>query len=269
MSGNSVIFLYHIPKTGGTSLREALAARLGLDQGFIHLGPYGDRVRHEKNRKPLAQYTRDELAGIRVVSGHYLSTGFERYFAGREIKRAVLLREPANRILSQYNHAMRNRTKLKEKPVGFREWYEDLALDAFDWPSLSGRKLALSDKKFAIASVGDNYMSKFILDAMGEKHYAGATQDWILSRTKELLEGFWHVGCIENLPASIAALERELGGTLNVGTFNKTGAFSFSKLARHRKMDRRLRDYLVSRNGADYGIYELWCGRNRRDSQNS
>jgi hypothetical protein len=269
MSDNSIIFLYHIPKTGGTSLREALVALLGLDRGFVHLGPWGDRIRHEKNHKPLAQYSQDELDRIRVVSGHYLSVEFEKYFASRVIKRAVLLREPAARILSQYNHAMRNRSKLKEKPVDFREWYENMALDAFDWPSLSGRKLSLADKKFAIASVGDNYISKFILDAMGEKRYLRASEDWIFSRTSELLDSFWHIGCIENLPASIAVLEKELGERLNVGVYNKTGAFSFSKLARHKKMTRQLRDYLQSRNGADCRIYEAWCGRSGQGLQNS
>lgn len=259
MNDNPVLFLYHIPKTGGTSLREALSANLGFNEGFIHVGPYGDRVRQERNLKSLDRYHPDELARIRVISGHYLSFRHERYFPDRTILRAILLREPAARILSQYNHAMRNRAKLGEKPVEFREWYERLAVSAFDWPALSGRKLTLSDKKFAISSVGHNYMSKFILDAMGDTDYPELMEEELVRRVNRVLDSFWHVGSIERLAPSIARLEQFLGAKLDVGTRNKTGNFSFSKLARHRKMDTRLQDYLIGKNRADYSLYNTWC----------
>ncbi len=45
MDDSRILFLYHIPKTGGTSLRETLSDSLGFNEGFIHMGPYGDRVR--------------------------------------------------------------------------------------------------------------------------------------------------------------------------------------------------------------------------------
>jgi len=259
MNDNHILFLYHIPKTGGTSLREALSAILGFNTGFVHLGPYGDRARQEKNLPALDQFRPDDLAKIRVISGHYLSYRHERYFPDRTILRAILLREPATRILSQYNHAMRNRAKLGEKPVGFREWYEQLAVPAFDWPRLSGRKLTLTDKKFAIASVGHNYMSKFILDAMGDTAYPELAEDQLVIRVNRVLDTFWHVGSIEQLAPGIAILEQFLGTRLNVGTHNRTGNFFFSKLARHRKMNAELRRYLTDKNRADYRIYTTWC----------
>ena len=259
MHDNNLIFLFHIPKTGGTSLRETLVDMFGLNEGFIHLGPYGDRVRHEHGLKPLEQYNARELDRIRVVSGHYLSTAFEKFFPGRDIKRVILLRDPATRVLSQYNHAMRNRSKLGEKPVEFLKWYEDMAVDGFDWPSLYGRKLALADKKFAISSVGHNYMSKFILDAMGDQEYRALPVAELFSRTDEYLKTFWHVGCIERLPASITMFEQLLDRKLDVGVRNKTGSFLFSKLARHMKMNNRLQEYLVEKNSVDCRIYNSWC----------
>ncbi len=262
MQNNSLLFLFHIPKTAGTSLRQAMVDKLVLDEGFIHLGPYGDRTRHENGLKPLEQYSARELDRIQVVSGHYLSTDFEKYFPDRDIKRAIILREPATRILSQYNHAMRNRSKLKEKSVDFHTWYEDQSLPHFDWQSLYGHKLTLADKKLAISSVGHNYMSKFILDAMGDRDYPALPDDELLSRTENYLKTFWHIGSMENLSASIEEFEQLLGTQLDVGTRNKTGSFFFSKLTRHMKMNRRLRDYLVEKNSVDYRIYNTCCTRN-------
>ena len=261
MQDNSLIFLFHIPKTGGTSLREALSAALGMHDGFIHLGPYGDRVRQEKKLKPLEEYSKDELARIQVLFGHYLSSDFERLFPGRSIKRAILLRDPAERVLSNYNHAMRNRAKLGEKPVDFHTWYEELAKNRFDWPSLYHRKLTLEDKKFTLTSVGHNYMSKFILEAMGEDNYQSMTDEILLSRVTEILNTFWHVGSIENLAPSIEKFENAIGRKLDVGTYNKTGSFSFSRLSRHMKMNDELRNYLVEHNQVDYRIYDNWCKR--------
>lgn len=259
MQDQPLVFLFHIPKTGGTSLREALSNTHGMNRGFIHLGPYGDRVRSEQNLKPLEEYTPDELDRIRVLSGHYLSTRFEKYFPGRDIKRVVLLREPATRILSQYNHAMRNRARLGLKAIDFHAWYEDEALPQFDWQSLYGRKLTLEDKKIAIASVGHNYMSRFLLDASGIPAYHELPDEQLLFHVNQFLKSFWHVGSIEHLPASVSKLELLLGVSLDVGTHNKSGRFFFSKRARHMKMNHDLRQFLIDKNRVDYAIYKARC----------
>jgi hypothetical protein len=259
MPDNSILFLFHIPKTGGTSLREALYAIYGKNKGLIHLGPNGDRFRHKHNLKPLERYSQEELDRVRALFGHYLSATHEELFPNRTIRRAILLREPARRILSQYNHAMRNRAKLREKPIGFHEWYEEQALHEFNWSSLYDRKLDLTDHKFAISSVGHNYMSKFILDAMGEKDYPEMSEDELITRVNAHLETFWHVGSIENLPASIARLEEFTGCRIDVGEHNRTGRFFFSRLTRHMKMTGKLKRYLQDANRADYSIYNRWC----------
>ncbi|MDX1409275.1 MAG: sulfotransferase family 2 domain-containing protein, partial [Saprospiraceae bacterium] len=263
MQDESIIFLFHIPKTGGTSLREALSDAFGFNQGFVHLGPYGDRVRQERGLKPLERFTPGEIDRVRVVSGHYLSAGFEKYFPGRDIRRIVLLREPANRILSQYNHAMRNRSKLGLKSIGFTEWYEQLALKKFCWPDMHGRTLTLEDKKIAIASVGHNYMSKFLLDASGHTDYQNLPDDRLLSAIERTLGTFWHIGCIEHLSVTIDILQQLLGVSLDVGTQNKTGRFSFSKLSRHMKMTEELRQYLTGKNRVDYTTYAKWCRKHQ------
>ena len=255
MNNSTIIFLFHIPKTGGTSLRQALSEALVLNEGFIHLGPYGDRIAKKKGLKTLEKRSKAELSRIRVITGHYLSSALEQYFPEREIKRAVLLRDPAERLLSQYNHAMRNRSKLGEKPVDFHAWYRDLKKNAFDWPSLYGRDLTLEDKKFAIASVGDNYMSKFLLEAMGVRNHQSLDDDELYTAVTGILNTFWQVGSMEKLPASIEAIETVIGKKLNVGVYNKSGGM----LARHRELDADLTEYIRQHNRVDYRIFNSWC----------
>ena len=256
MKNAAVIFLFHIPKTAGTSLRQALSEALGLNDGFVHLGPYGDKIGRKKHLKPLQERSKAELSRIQVVTGHYLLSAFEKYFPDREIKRAVLLRDPAERLLSQYNHAMRNRGKLGDKPVDFHVWYQNLKKTEFDWQSLHGRELTLEDKRFAIASVGDNYMSKFLLESTGTRDHQSLGDEELYTAVTAVLNTFWHVGSLEKLPASIDALESVIGKKLDVGVHNKSGG----ELARHLEMNASLAEYIRQHNHVDYRIFNSWCG---------
>lgn len=255
MQDNSLIFLFHIPKTGGTSLRQALSDSLGLNRGFIHLGPYGDRILTKEKLQPLEKRSTRELAEIQILSGHYLSTDFEKYFRNSPIRRAVLLRDPAERFMSHYNHAIRNRIKLGEPPVDFFEWYEKMTKPEFGWRSLYGKKLSLEDKRFAITSVGDNYMSKFLLEAFAIHGYQSMDDQTLYKHACDILDTFWHIGSIEKLAVSINILEQAIGKKLDVGMHNKAGA----KLKKHVEMNDALHSYLADRNKVDYQIYSKYC----------
>jgi len=255
MQDNSLIFLFHIPKTGGTSLRQALSDSLGLNKGFIHLGPYGDRILAKEKLQPIEKLGKKDLAIIGVLSGHYLSTDFEKYFKDRRIRRAILLRDPAERFLSHYNHAIRNRAKLGEPPIDFFEWYEKMIKPEFGWRGLYGKKLSLEDKKFAITSVGNNYMSKFLLEAFEIHDYQSMDDKTLYNKACEILDTFWHIGNIEKLSASVNILEQAIGKKLNVGIHNKAG----TKLKKHIEMNYALHRYLVDRNKVDYQIYSKYC----------
>lgn len=256
MPDDEVIFLFHIPKTGGTSLRMALSKTLGMNEGFAHIGPYGDKLNRKNKLKPLEERSRKELGKIQVVFGHYLSSDFEKYFAGRKIKRAIVLRDPSSRILSNYNHAMRNRIHMEQQIIKFHEWYIDQAKTEFGWEHLYGKKLTHRDKQFALASVGHNYMSKFILNATGVRNYQLLTDNALYLQASNILNGFWHVGKSEYMPSLVAVLEEALKVKLDVGSYNTSGG----KLPVYIQMTNELRDYLKKNNAVDYRIYETYCG---------
>lgn len=93
----SVYFFLHIPKTAGITIAEHLEEN----------SPPGSFWRPPPRRlfgslNPLPEFER-----VRAVAlGHYRGHSLEGYFAGREIRRIVLLRDPVGLQLSYYNWRM-------------------------------------------------------------------------------------------------------------------------------------------------------------------
>lgn len=110
---NNPIISVHIPKTGGVTFRELL---LDVAQGHVHFD-YRDmpiappnRIRKIKNVPILAL----KLARIRrslnsaprtVVHGHFIATKYDRHFPDGQL--ATWLRDPVERLVSQYYHLLR------------------------------------------------------------------------------------------------------------------------------------------------------------------
>jgi len=87
----------HIPKTAGTTFRELLANHFGDDLCLFY-GGWRDR-----HLAPMAQ----PPPSLRCIHGHFHARDFDAPFpAGRRI---VWLRDPVERVCSEYEHHCRHR----------------------------------------------------------------------------------------------------------------------------------------------------------------
>ena len=89
------VYFYHIPKTGGMSLRSFLADQY----------PDADRCPAEDWRA-LAEYDQPALAGFRLFYGH-LSANLKDYLP-TGVRTATFLRSPVGRTISTIRHLMRD-----------------------------------------------------------------------------------------------------------------------------------------------------------------
>lgn len=120
MSPPPVHFFLHVPKCAGTTVEAHFARTLG--PGFL-LAP---RWRHPLrdvigNRYPTLRA--EDLAGVRLVSGHSLSVSLKAKFPGREVRESVLLRDPLSYLVSFYNYRWaRHRERGEPAPPDFPLW---------------------------------------------------------------------------------------------------------------------------------------------------
>ncbi|MAL52409.1 MAG: hypothetical protein CL991_07160 [Euryarchaeota archaeon] len=112
-------FFYHLPKTGGQTIRDHLHAGLG-SEGYLHLGKW-DRDR-PLGFDDVAAMSADQLAGLRAIGGHPLTVKFHSLFADRSKREIVVVREPAARIVSHYNFSNTMRERRSEPLLDFEEF---------------------------------------------------------------------------------------------------------------------------------------------------
>lgn len=98
-----VHFIYHVPKCAGQT----------IDGHFSSVLPRAAYYKTAKRRGPgRFLFTRHDLSkladpsGTRIVAGHFLGVSLDDVFAGRPIKRSILLRDPVSHSLSYYNFRM-------------------------------------------------------------------------------------------------------------------------------------------------------------------
>ncbi len=107
---NGDIAFLHIPKTGGTALRNALI------EGFpnaCHLMDYGEKptitseiIRKHKYDQRNVRSIRDTVSGQIILSGHFCAEDYLDLFHPGQF--VTFLREPIERLLSDYKHFVRH-----------------------------------------------------------------------------------------------------------------------------------------------------------------
>ena len=116
----SIWFSYHIPKTGGQTLRNHLHTTLGED-GYLHLGKWdvGDKTVRPEDPAEVDQTVR---ASMSAVGGHPLHRRHRSLFPNRELREVIFVREPARRIISLYNFRLGRAVKADEPFPSFEGW---------------------------------------------------------------------------------------------------------------------------------------------------
>ncbi|GJM37529.1 MAG: hypothetical protein DHS20C19_08960 [Acidimicrobiales bacterium] len=211
-------FVYHVPKTGGQSIRDHLVTQLTHEADYLHLGKW-DR------EKPLtiddvAALSEVERAKLRAISGHPVTRPMARFFPGRALREVVILREPAARLVSLYNFNMTMWARRGEPVIGFEEFLDGLPTDQ---------------------------MTAKLTGCFGFERLRFRLDDLLYELSK-----LWFVGRTENLDALLPLLFAEMGvATKPTGRSNVTGVH----IDRRLELTPDLAAELQARNPTDVKLY--------------
>lgn len=253
-----IYIIHHIPKTGGVSLRTWLTQHLGLHQGLIHYGVAGELFCMQNRLPFLEQMTADQLYQAEVVMGHYVTEATAEFFPEREVRRLIVLREPAKRLISQYNHAMIFWCQgMGRDQIDFYEWFERHAVKHYNYKDAIRAQGLTPELSFqSQASLGADYMARFISQNFQKADWLELSPGEFASEVNTLLESFWCVGLTEKLNDFAAKLGKALDIPVNIGHENR---------GQQRKVyvdpDAALIDFIREHNQVDYLIYDYWKKR--------
>ena len=253
-----IYIMHHIPKTGGVSIRNWLIRHLGLHRGLVHYGVAGELFCMQRHLPFLEQMTPAQLHNVRVVMGHYVTGATAELFPGRKVCRIIILREPVERLISQYNHAMHFWCIGMGRPrIDFYQWFETHAVEKYDYKDAMRSQGLTPEIAFqSQASLGPNYMARFIAQNFETRDWPLLEGNEFAAKINELLESFWLVGLTERLGALATALGRALGIPADVAHDN-------------RRQDRKvylepseeLRQFIREHNQTDCLVYDHWKSR--------
>ncbi len=206
---------YHIPKSGGTSLSEALHAAVPISR---HIGEVSanttrraasiigcgedDEVAYyddgEKATDVFALREALQLAfmanDVALVHGHMIfSARADRHF-GERYKYVTMLRAPEDRVISNYRAAR-------------RAGYVDLPFaDYLD------------------TVIGRNHATHNLRYLSGRAHIPSSGEDAALEAAKANMARFAVIGFVDEMDAFLDRFEAQFGVRLAVGTFNRAKA---------------------------------------------
>lgn len=196
-----LVFL-HIPKTGGTTLHELLAAAVGAD-----------RVSVERHNG-LWRRSGAELAAARLFSGHYDRRCLS-VVPGRRVRVVTLLRDPSRRLLSVYrflrahrprfiaHHKMALATAAREKRYGdFLQAALTINPAAVDNTYLRALGASLPDARWEQRA---EPRARKRVDELGPP------PEEMLARARGFLDEMAAVGVLERFDASFPIIFRALG----------------------------------------------------------
>jgi hypothetical protein len=178
-----VHLVYHVPKCAGRTIDRHLAA--GLPRAAYH---------RTKKRRGLSRFvTRYDPAklpnprDVKVVGGHFLGVSIDSLFAGRTLKRSILLRDPVSHFVSYYNFRMMRYLSQGLQPYSF---------------------------ELAYGATQRNFVSHYILSNFLELSWsriASLSENEKYDLVNAFLSTFWFVGDYRLCDDLIAALGDRLG----------------------------------------------------------
>lgn len=164
--------ILHIPKCAGRTIEAHLHKHLGPDAFW--------RPAKRTRNFPLELLRRkydDRLPGkaraVQAISGHFIGASIERYFVGRRIKRVILLRRPADLLLSWYNFRMMRYIAAGKAPYSFRVHLRSMQSDPIAhfllqrWLELPLWRIAMMGANLKVRLLDDLFES---FDFIGDIH---------------------------------------------------------------------------------------------------
>ncbi len=188
LADTDLVYFLHIPRTGGTTLHELLAAQFPADRVL--------KGRSRREFPPLlAEMGADRVARLRFVSAHYDTNAAA--LLDRPLRFVTMLRDPIARTMSQYEI-------IKRMPKHFlHDAVESGAMSFLDW--LLDPRGGEVERDRQVRQVSGT------MDGDPGGAGAGASPD-IQSRIAcERLEDFAFFGIHERFTESIEALHRTFG----------------------------------------------------------
>lgn len=130
----SHLVFIHIPKTAGTFIRNGLQRHYGKIGQIYPSAPF-------ETFKNMGQRELHKLQHTKILVGHESFHAFEHHLV-RPAKYFTILRNPVDRLLSYYNHAMTNFTQFENKkvtPLKFLQNTSNYETDNLQLRYLSGK----------------------------------------------------------------------------------------------------------------------------------
>ena len=227
-------FIFHVPRCAGRTVHCHLST----------YAPKGTYYRTEK-RRGLGRFfqPRYQLAGmpdprgLKALSGHFLGNSIERIFAGRQIERSILLRDPVSQFVSHYNFRM-----MRYLSQGWQTYPPDIAYRA-------------RQRNFVTHYILRNFLEfswpRLISLSAVEKYAA----------VNRFLSTFWFVGDYTRCNELVAALAPKLGVPAAAQARNTSAEWQRRvrwKLLRVEDLTSRMINQIRHENMLDQLLWETW-----------
>lgn len=125
MRPTAVLLHYHLPKTGGQTVRDCLLSRLDPGEDVLHLARIdSNALTRPGSNSEIAHLSDAARDQIRAVTGHTVDFRTAELFAGRRQWTFVVLRDPASRLVSHYNFDCARADAEHHARPEFTTWYE-------------------------------------------------------------------------------------------------------------------------------------------------